>query len=275
MPGFNEISPQSLYRLIGTPEAPVILDLRIDEDFARDPALVPGSRRLGFADVGAIAADLAGAHVVILCQAGRKISQGGAALLRARGARAEVLEGGWLDWRLRGLPAIPATAHPAPHWGQSSRWVTRLRPKIDRIACPWLIRRFVDPDAEFLFVPREDVALVAQKFDAIAFDVDGSDYAHDGALCSFDAMLSAFGLLQEPALADLATIVRAADTGQPEQAPQAAGLLALSVGLSRLCRDDTAQLNAAIPLYDALYRWARDGQAERHDWPGTHIGASS
>lgn len=274
MPGFNEITPNALYRRVGTPDAPMILDLRIDADFDDDPALVPGSKRLGFRDIGVHTPALTGTHVVILCHAGRKISQGAAAQLRSRGVQAEVLEGGWLAWREAALPAIPATTHPAPRFGQHSTWVTRHRPKIDRIACPWLIRRFVDPDAEFLFVPREDVALVAEKFDGIAFDVDEAAFTHDGPMCSFDAMLSAFGLEGAAALDEVGRIVRAADTAALHDVPQAAGLLALSIGLSRIHRDDTAQLCAAMPLYDALFRWARDGQGERHEWPGMHVGAA-
>jgi hypothetical protein len=148
----------------------------------------------------------------------------------------------------------------------SNLWVTRHRPKIDRIACPWLIRRFVDPSARFLFVAPAEVAEVALRFNATPFDIEGCAFSHRGALCSFDTMLDIFGLHTE-ALDRLALVVRAADTDRHDLSPQAAGLLAISVGLSRQYRDDLEQLEAGMALYDALYRWARDGHDEGHDWP--------
>ena len=143
------------------------------------------------------------------------------------------------------------------------------RPKIDRIACPWLIRRFVDPSARFLFVAPGEVADVAEKFGATPFDVEGVFWSHRGENCSFDTMLEEFQLQTTP-LMRLAEVVRAADTNRHELAPEAAGLLAISVGLSRTYKDDLQQLEAGMTLYDALYRWARDGQAEGHDWPAPH-----
>jgi hypothetical protein len=148
----------------------------------------------------------------------------------------------------------------------TSLWVTRHRPKIDRIACPWAIRRFIDPAARFLFVAPSEVAAVADRFGAIPFDIEGATISHRGDRCSFDAILDDFTLHSE-ALDRLALVVRAADTDRHDLAPQAAGLLALSVGLSRMFRDDQQQLEAGIALYDALYRWARDGHEEGHDWP--------
>ena len=156
---------------------------------------------------------------------------------------------------------IPLAALPAP-----SLWVTRHRPKIDRIACPWLIRRFIDPAAQFLFVTPSDVLAVAEKFSATPFDVEAVFWSHRGDHCTFDTMISEFGLGTD-ALHRLALVVRAADTDRHDLAPQAAGLLALSVGLSRQYRDDLEQLDAGMALYDALYRWARDGFDEGHDWP--------
>ena len=144
--------------------------------------------------------------------------------------------------------------------------MTRERPKIDRIACPWLIRRFIDPEARFLFVRPSEVLAVAEKFGATPFDVEGVRWSHDGPECTFDTMVKAFGL-SSPALERLALVVRAADTDRHDLSPQAAGLLALSVGLSRHYRDDLQQLEAGMAMYDALYRWARDGHDEGHDWP--------
>ena len=151
-------------------------------------------------------------------------------------------------------------------------WVTRARPKIDRIACPWLIRRFVDPQALFLFVPASEVPAVAERFSATPFDVEDVFWSHRGELCTFDVMVEEFGLATEP-LSRLATIVRGADTARPDLAPEVAGLLAASLGLSRMFNDDLAQLDAGMTLYDAFYRWCRDATGEVHDWPAGRKGA--
>jgi hypothetical protein len=148
------------------------------------------------------------------------------------------------------------------------KWVTRERPKIDRIACPWLIRRFIDGAPEFLYVPASEVLRVAEETGAIPFDVPDVELSHVGERCSFDAFLRKYGLA-DPALAQLAVIVRAADTNRPELAPQAAGLLAVSLGLSANFADDHAMLERGMVLYDALYTWCRSCQGETHDWrPG-------
>ena len=145
------------------------------------------------------------------------------------------------------------------------QWITRARPKIDRIACPWLIRRFIDPDAEFLFVSPAEVVPRAQESGAIPFDVEGVELSHVGPLCSFDALLAKYGLT-EPALQELAVIVRGADTARLELAPQAAGLLAISLGLSQLYTDDHEQLAQGMIVYDALYAWLTRARGERHTW---------
>lgn len=145
------------------------------------------------------------------------------------------------------------------------RWITRARPKIDRIACPWLIFRFIDRDAKFFFVPPEDVLHRAAELDAIPFDVEGVELSHDGNLCSFDALLRKYQL-DDPALHEMAVIIRGADTEHLEIAPEAAGLLAISLGLSRNFKDDHEQLGQGIVLYDALYAWARFARDERHTW---------
>jgi hypothetical protein len=143
--------------------------------------------------------------------------------------------------------------------------VTRERPKIDRIACPWLIRRFVDPRAEFFYVPTREVFAVAKAKGAVPFDIPGGAIEHDGELCSFDTLLRAFDLT-EPALHQLAVIVRGADTARPELTPQSPGLLAVSLGLSQSYPDDLEMLAAGMVLYDALYAWCRHAQAETHGW---------
>ncbi len=155
---------------------------------------------------------------------------------------------------------------PAPDAQGRTIWVTRARPKIDRVACPWLIRRFVDPNAIFLFVMPSEVEAVADRFAATAFDSEGVFWSHRGDRCTFDVMIEEFGLKSD-ALARLATIVRAADTDRLDLAPQASGLLAASLGLSRMYRDDLAQLEASMGLYDAFYRWSRDAVGETHNWP--------
>ncbi len=259
----NEISCKNLLRLIGLPDAPVIVDICTDDDFAEDPYLIPGSVKHPHTDLDGLIARLDGRSVIVSCQKGLKLSQGLMSRLRARGVDAQYLSGGMYGWRDEpDAPRIPFAALP-----KTNLWVTRHRPKIDRIACPWLIRRFVDPAARILFVAPSDVDGVAERFDAIPFDVPGAHWGHRDETCSFDTMLAEFGL-SSPALDTMATVIRAADTNRHDLAPQAAGLLALSVGLSRQYRDDLAQLDAALPLYDALYRWARDGQDEGHDSAG-------
>ncbi len=146
------------------------------------------------------------------------------------------------------------------------RWVTRERPKIDRIACPWLIRRFIDDQPEFLYVPKEQVLAVAHGNDAIPYDVPDVELSRVGEHCSFDAFNRKCALENDPALTQLALIVRGADTARLDLAPQCAGLLAISLGLSQHYRDDHEMLEAGMIVYDALYAWCRDAQGETHSW---------
>ena len=145
-------------------------------------------------------------------------------------------------------------------------WVTRVRPKVDRIACGWLIRRFVDPNAQFLFVSGSQVGAVAEKFNATPFDIEDVFFSHRGDECTFDTMLREFGLQSEP-LQRLATVVGGADTDCLDLAPECAGLMAASLGLSRMYDNDIEQLGAGMLIYDAMYRWARDAYDEKHNWP--------
>jgi hypothetical protein len=145
------------------------------------------------------------------------------------------------------------------------KWITRERPKIDRIACPWLIARFIDREAEFLFVPPSEVVALAERVGAIPFDVEGVELSHVGPLCSFDALLEKYRL-DDPALAALASIVRGADTARLDLAPECAGLLAVSLGLSQLFADDHEQLGHGFVVYDALYAWLTRARAETHSW---------
>lgn len=268
MASTTEISGAQLARLVGLPDAPLLLDLRTPEDFAADPRLIPGSRRRSHADVAAWGPALAGRKVVVSCQRGLKLSQGAAAWLRHFGAAAaESLEGGFEAWAAAGLPLLRHAALPPPDAAGRTVWVTRARPKVDRVACPWLLRRFLDRDAVFLFVAPDEVAAVAERFGATPFDVEGVFWSHRGESCTFDTMLAEFGLDRVLPLARLARVVRGADTARPDLAPEAAGLLAASLGLSRMFRDDLAQLEAGFALYDAMFRWARDAVDETHNWP--------
>lgn len=146
------------------------------------------------------------------------------------------------------------------------KWITRERPKIDRIACPWLIARFIDQEAEFLYVPSGNVLRIAAESGAIPYDIPGVELSHEGELCSFDAFLKKYAL-NDPALQQLAVIVRGADTSRLDLTPQSAGLYALSLGLSQNFADDHEMLAHGLVMYDALYAWCKDCQAESHNWP--------
>jgi len=145
------------------------------------------------------------------------------------------------------------------------KWITRERPKIDRIACPWLIRKFVDPSAEFIFVPRDQVFEQAKQLDAIPYDIPGAEYSHVGDQCTFDYIVEKHGI-QDKAVRQIAVIVRGADTDRFDLAPQAAGLWAISAGLSYNFKNDHEQLDVGMKLYDALYSWAKYVQQEKHTW---------
>ncbi len=146
------------------------------------------------------------------------------------------------------------------------KWITRERPKIDRIACPWLIARFIDKEPEFLYVPSGDVVKIAGQTDAIPYDIPGVELSHVGELCSFDAFLDKYHL-NDPALQQLAGIVRGADTSKLDLTPQSGGLYAISLGLSQVFTDDHEMLRHGMVMYDALYAWCQHCQAETHRWP--------
>jgi rhodanese-related sulfurtransferase len=272
MSSYSSISPDKLSRLIGTANAPALIDVRLDEDFAADPRLIPGARRRSHLDIEDWASHLAGQSAVVICHKGQKLSEGTAAWLRHGDVAAEILEGGHDAWKQAELPTVPADRIPQRDGRGRTMWVTRERPKIDRIACPWLIRRFVDPSAVFLFVASSEVEAVAQRFRATAFDIENVFWSHRGELCTFDVMVREFGL-STPPLERLATMVRAADTARLDLSPEAPGLLAASLGLSRMYDDDLAQLNAGCLLYDAFYRWCRDATKETHNWPTNKVKA--
>ncbi len=279
----THISPRELAARMGAPGAPVLLDVRRPARFADSPHLLATAQ---WCAPDALASfDLNGPQreIVVYCVHGHEVSQQAAATLRQAGFNARFLAGGFdggepgvdtpqdiAEWRA----VRPLVIRKRPDLGvdglHPSTWITRERPKIDRVACPWLVRRFIDPRAEFLYVPTAAVLTQAQGLGAVAFDIPGAPISHEGELCSFDTLLRAFDLHDDPALATLAGIVRAADTDRLELAREAAGLLALSLGLSALhATDDLAMLEAAMPLYDALLAWCRqavEGQTEHHSW---------
>ena len=234
MPSLNTISPDKLVRLIGVPHGPALVDVRTDADFNADPRFVPGAVRRCSATVSHWASEFSGRAAIVVCQSGQTLGESAAAWLRYAGSpSAEVLVGGHAAWAEADLPLVPEGKLPPRDPQGRTVWVTRSRPKIGRIACPWLIRRFVDPDAVFLFVSPAEVQSVAERFNGAPFDIEGVFWSHRGALCTFDTMLNELGLRSEP-LDRLAAIVRGADTARPDLAPEAPGLLAASLGLSRM-----------------------------------------
>jgi rhodanese-related sulfurtransferase len=263
MPSTTEITVPQLSRLIGLPDSPAIIDVRSDEDFARDSRLIPGAQRRESSSVAAWATDYEGQPAIVSCPNGLQLSQGVAARMRYQGIDAQTLQGGYEAWRENGHLLVRTEKLPPRDAAGRTMWVTRARPKVVRIACPWLIRRFIDPKAIFLFVAPTEVMAVADRFDAAPFDVAGTLWADRGDQCTFDVMIEEFGLASE-ALDRLARIVRGADTGRLELTPHSGGLLTASLGYSRMYRDDLAQLEAAMSLYDAFYRWARDAAGETH-----------
>jgi len=272
MPSTTVITTSQLSRLIGLPQAPAIVDVRTEEDYRADPRLLPSSMRRDHRAISQWASQYREKSVVVVCQKGQKLSEGTAAWLRHDGIAAEALEGGFEGWKKADELLVRTDRIPPRDEKARTVWVTRSRPKIDRIACPWLIRRFVDPNAVFLFVIASEVINVAERFNATPFDIEGVFWSHRGETCTFDTMIEEFGLRTQPLL-QLARIVRGADTSRPDLAPQCAGLLAASLGYSRMFKDDLSQLEAAMALYDAFYRWCRDATAETHNWPSQKPGS--
>jgi rhodanese-related sulfurtransferase len=268
MLGNFTISPEDLWSSIGTAQAPHLADVRRREVFDAAPGIIPTAVWRTANDSAWSSALDPGRPVVLACKAGHEMSQMAAAALRGRGFDARILAGGYEAWTTRHLPLVAKAALGRFAPKQPSLWVTRRRPKIDRVACPWLVRRFIDADARFLFVDPPQVAAVARESGGVPFDIEGVELSHDGERCSFDTMLQLFGLESEPSLARLALIVRGADTARPDIAPEAAGLHAVSLGLSALARDDDhGMLHHGFIVYDALFAWLRFAAAERHNWP--------
>lgn len=259
----TSISPEQFLAMLGRADAPLVLDVRREERFRESGRILPGAIRCAPQEVPGFASGRGAQRAIVYCVHGLEVGAQAAADLRSAGLAAAYLQGGIEGLIERGLPTLRKRADLGVTGERPSRWITRERPKIDRIACPWLVRRFIDPRAQFLYVPVNRVLEEAQRLQAVAYDIPGAPIAHEGEQCSFDALLRAFDL-RLPALSSLAAIVRGADTGRPDLTPQSAGLLAMSLGLSRLHADDHAMLEAALPLYDALYAWCEAAPDDRH-----------
>jgi len=263
------ISPQKLWSKIGTGNAPLIFDVRRRVIYDEAPGLVPTATWREPESYQAWLPSLPkDRHIVLVCRYGHNLSQMIAAELRQNGAHAQVLEGGYQAWSEAGLPLVSRAAMERFAPQRPSLWITRRLPKIDRVACPWLIRRFVDPEARILYVEPSEVANVAKDNAAIPFDIEGVEISHEGPRCSFDTMLKLFGLEGNAYLDRVALIVRGADTARHDLVPEAAGLHAISLGLSALAGDDDhAMIERGFMVYDALFAWVRYAAAERHNWP--------
>ena len=236
------ITAAELKQSLRTSTPPLVIDVRRNARFLESPYFIKGALRRDPERLEEWKRALPNADIVVYCVHGHEVSQNAAKALGAR-----YLAGGIEHWREEGGETI---AKPV---GAPTRWVTRERPKIDRIACPWLIRRFIDADAKFLYVP---AAQVKETAEAIPFDVPGAEFGHHGEHCSFDAFIEQLNL-RDAALDRLARIVRAADTHRLDLAPEAAGLLAISTGLGKTIADDHALLEHGMAVYDALYAACR------------------
>lgn len=259
------ITPDELYAQLGLAEAPLVIDVRSVAACERVPLMVPGAVHGDPEQLASWSASLSRTRTIVTC--GEHDEDGAVAAtatLSGLGYAAGRLEGGLTSWRARGYPTVRIRRDLRVPGG--SRWVTRERPKIDRLACPWLIRRFIDPYALFFYVPADRVRTEAEPLGAEPYDIADVRFSHRGPRCSFDAFLEEFGL-QDPAIDLLANIVRAADTGRLDEAREAPGLLAISLGLSATTPDDQLLLEHAMSLYDGLYAWCKRAHDETHSWP--------
>lgn len=262
------VSPSLLARALDGRSPPLLVDVRKNQAYVESACTLFGALRRDPLEVAQWGRTLPpSALVVVYCIHGHEVGVNTMQALRDQGIEAVYLEGGIEAWREQGLPVV---AKPV---GSPTRWVTRARPRVDRIACPWLIRRFVDAQALFLYVPTDQVGIIAQREQATAYDVADhvalTRFTHVGEMCSFDAFIQAYRLGGDAALERLAQIVRGADTDRLDLTPQSGGLVALSLGMSRIEPDDHRMLEAMMPLYDALYAWSQDavrGQDEKHTW---------
>jgi rhodanese-related sulfurtransferase len=263
------ISPKDFWNAMATRNAPQLVDVRRREAYEQSPHLLPGAVWRDPAKAAHWVTEFDRSRpLVAACKAGHEMSQMVVAQLRVDGIDARVLEGGYEGWTKAGLPLVAKAELDRLVPNRPSVWVTRRRPKIDRIACPWLVRRFLDPQGRILFVDPDQVVAVAKESGGVPFDIKDVELSHVGERCSFDTMLELFGLESEPSLARLALIVRGADTARTDIAAEAAGLHAISLGLSALAGDDDhGLLERGFMVYDALFAWLRFAAEERHNWP--------
>jgi rhodanese-related sulfurtransferase len=247
------VSASELYARLGTASAPMLVDVRREDIFDAEDKLIIGAVHHAPGEFDRWWRELPfGRTVVVYCGHGGDVSQGVAKTLRAAGLKAAYLEGGISAWQEMKL----STRRKLRGRAADNRWVTREHPKIDRIACPWLISRFINPDAEFIYVPSDQVTAVANKTGGIPYDIKGAEFGHVGDRCSFDAIVRIFDI-KDPALDRLATVVRGADTSRCDLAPECEGLYAISFGLSANFPDDHEMLRYGLVIYDALYTWCR------------------
>jgi len=263
-------SVSELAKVLGSARAPLLIDVRRDPTFKSAEHLIAGAVRRSPDTVEQWRGTLPNDRLVMAyCAHGGEVSQGVASSLEALGFSASYLAGGIAAWSAQSLPLRRKLAEDEG----PTTWVTRERPKIDRIACPWLIRRFIDPDATFVYVPADRVLAVAKETGATPYDVAGVEFTHEGDRCSFDTIMRIYEIA-DPALDHLATIVRGADTSRHDLSPQCGGLFAISLGLSANFSDDHEMLGHGMVIYDALYTWCRSLQEERHNWPAASVSAN-
>jgi rhodanese-related sulfurtransferase len=263
------ISAKDLWNSIATPQAPLIVDVRRRDVFDQSPNLIPRAiwRDPGKASQWSAEFDRT-RPIAVTCKAGHELSQMAVAHLRGDGFAASMLDGGYEAWAKAGLPFVAKAELDRIAPRRPSLWVTRRRPKLDRVVCLWLIQRFLDSQARILFVDPAKVTNVARESGAIPFDIKDVELSHEGERCTFDTMLKLFALEGEPSLAHLALIVRGADTARPDLAAEAAGLHAVALGLSALSGDDDhGLLQRGFLVYDALFAWLSFAADERHNWP--------
>jgi rhodanese-related sulfurtransferase len=264
----SAVAASELCKVLGTARAPLLLDVRREAAFKSGEHLLAGAIWRSPERVAQWAGDLPnGRPVVVYCVHGEEVSQGVASSLERNGVHASCLTGGLSAWSAQNLPLRRKREREGE---QPSSWVTRERPKIDRIACPWLIRRFIDPMATFIYVPASRVMATAEETGATPYDVAGVEFTHEGERCSFDTFLRIYAIT-DPALTHLAAIVRGADTSRHDLTPQCGGLFAISLGLSANYPDDHAMLEQGMVIYDALYTWCRSLQTETHNWPSASV----
>jgi rhodanese-related sulfurtransferase len=250
------ISPIDLYARVGGAAAPLLLDVRRPDALRADGTLIVGAIHRPPDELDSWIPELpTGRPVVVYCVHGREVSRNVATALNGAGFAAAFLEGGIAGWQDQGLPTRRNLDAGA------TGWVTRERPKIDRIACPWLISRFINPNTEFIYVHASRVLAVAAETGATPYDIAGAEFTHEGDRCSFDTILRVFDI-RDRSLDRLAEIVRGADTSRHDLAPQCGGLHAISLGLSANFPNDHAMLAHGAVIYDALYSWCRSLQAE-------------